>query len=558
MDQTLSWSGFKTELGLLAELDPALPAWQLAAFWLAASLTVYAAQRLSEYVSLSVDQASRRVFESFASVGMGCLFWALVMAIVSLRGDIHLREWMLLPALSALVVTVVSCRLTLPTLLARRNWPARILASVAMSAGMLLAYTLLVTNGFSLDVTSRVLPLGLAFLVLAGLVLSRSWSHQKLRLRTKGSPHANTWLEWVACGGVIVALQWLMSIAFEYRPDLPPDGASLLDESAVLLIVGIFAGAMALEQFINIRADRGRQHLIHRGLSMLRSSADSGMVQADARLALIADHLPELLRPERLVLHFQPIVNLRSEAVHLEALLRLEHPRLGRINPEKFFLVCELRGKTQQADRLIVLNALAQARHWQEGGHALSVHVNIAPVTLMASGFADWLVAEIAERGLTPAHLRLELTEHAITANGMHMQRCVSELHARGVQVVMDDFGAGFSSLGLLANLPLASIKCDRLFLRDVANDARRKILLRHVAAMAHELDISATVEGVETENELRSVVACGIDSIQGYLFARPMPATDVAPWLLHAGPARLHAMRATLAAPQPVRASPD
>lgn len=528
-----------------------MPAWQLAAFWLAASLTVYAAQRLSEYVSLSVDQASRRVFESFASVGMGCLFWALVMAIVSLRGDIHLREWMLLPALSALVVTVVSCRLTLPTLLARRSWGARILASVAMAAGMLLAYTLLVTNGFSLEITSRQLPFGLAFLILAGLVLMRSWRHQKLRLRTKASPHANTWLEWVGCGGVIVALQWLLSISFAYREELPAAGTALLDESAALLIVGIFAGAMALEQFINIRADRGRQHLVHRGLSMIRSS-DAAVVQSDARLALIADYLHELLRPERLVLHFQPIVNLRSDAVHLEALLRLEHPRLGRINPEKFFLVCELRGRTQQADRLIVRNALEQARHWHAGGQALVLHVNIAPVTLMASGFADWLDAEIAQRGLAPCHVRLELTEHAITANGMHMQRCVSELHARGIQVVMDDFGAGFSSLGLLANLPLASIKCDRLFLRDVANDVRRQILLRHVAAMAHELDISATVEGVETEDELRSVVACGIDSIQGYLFARPMPGADVPHWLEHTGPERLRALRAVLAAPQP------
>lgn len=553
MDQYLSWPGFGSPPGLLAALglarpDALPPPWQIAAFWLAASFTVYAAQRLAEYVSLSVDQASRRVFESFASVGMGCLIWALSMAAVYLRADIHLHEWTLLPALPALVVMVLSCRLSLSTLLTSGNWPRRILASLAMAAGILLAYTILATNGFSAASTVNEVPLVLAFVAVAGLVILRSWRHHGLRLRSVASPHADTWFEWFACGGVIVALQWLLAISFDYRQNLQAAAASPLDDSAALLIVGIFAGAMALEQFLNIRADRGRQHLIHRGLSMIRSSADSGAMQADARLALIADYLHELLRPERLVLHFQPIVNLRSETVHLEALLRLEHPRLGRINPEKFFLVCELRGKTQQADRLIVLNALEHARQWHAGGQALTVHVNIAPVTLMAAGFADWLEAEIAQRGLGPQHVRLELTEHAITANGLCMTRCVGELHARGIQVVMDDFGAGFSSLGLLANLPLASIKCDRLFLRDVANDVKRQILLRHVAAMAHELNISATVEGVETEDELRSVVRCGIDTIQGYLFARPLPAADVGHWLVHIGPERLRAMRAILA----------
>ncbi len=550
MDQYLSWPGADAGLGQLVDSAPAVlpPLWQLAAFWLAASLTVYAAQRLCEYVSLSVDQASRRVFESFASLGMGCIFWALVMAIVYLRVDIQLHEWTLLPALSALVVMVLSCRLTLPTLLSRRSWSWRMLASAGMSAGLLLGYTILVTNCFSRAAGIHVLPFALACVVLAALVMFRAWRLQGLRLRGAASPHADTWTEWVVCGGVVVALQWLLSISFEYHQDFNALGATSLDESAALIVVGIFAGAISLEQLTNIRADRGRQQLVHRGLSMIRSSADSAVVQSDARLALIADYLHELLLPERLALHFQPIVNLRSQSVHLEALLRLEHPRLGRINPEKFFLVCELRGQTQQADRLIVLNALGHARQWHESGHALAIHVNIAPVTLMASGFCDWLLAEIAQRGLSPQHVRLELTEHAITANGRSIYLSVSELHARGIQVIMDDFGAGFSSLGLLANLPLTSIKCDRLFLRDVENDVKRQILLRHVAAMAHDLGLLATVEGVETEAELRSVVRCGIESIQGYLFARPLAAAQIPHWLQHACPERLDAMRAILA----------
>ena len=107
----------------------------------------------------------------------------------------------------------------------------------------------------------------------------------------------------------------------------------------------------------------------------------------------------------------------------------------------------------------------------------------------------------------------------------------------------MDDFGAGYSSLGVLADLPIAGIKCDRLFLRKIPQDLRRQALLRHVAAMARELGLPVIVEGVETVEELRIVLASGIDSMQGYLFARPIPAADIPHWLDHIAPARMEAM---------------
>ena len=123
------------------------------------------------------------------------------------------------------------------------------------------------------------------------------------------------------------------------------------------------------------------------------------------------------------------------------------------------------------------------------------------------------------------------MTEHAVIALGPQMVAAISALSALGVAVLMDDFGAGYSSLGMLAELPIAGIKCDRLFVRQLPQDRRRQKLLRHISALARDLGLSVVVEGVETPEELRAPAAAGLHHIQGYLFSRPIAAPDVPTW---------------------------
>lgn len=528
-------------------MDPAsLPVWQALAFWIAASLVLYGTNRLAVYVSLSVDDASRRVSESLASVGIGALSWGLDMAACFLRSDVDPQEWSLLPALSSLIVMVVTCRIAVPVLLTRDNRWCLGGASIGMAFGVAFAHTILMTGHFFQPAIIQAVPFVLACLVVAALVFRVARRYQRARVRSRSS---TPWRFWGACGAVVVLIEWLFFQAFAHPPPSGERSQAGLQGAEVMLVVGLFSGLMFIEQMVNMRSDRGRQHLFHRGLSLIRSGAETGGAQSDARLSLIADHLRELVVPERLELHFQPIANLRAQSVHLEALLRLEHPLLGRINPEQFFLACELRGWTPQADRLILRNALDLLRTWRAQCLDVPVNVNVAPETLMVPGFAEWLGQEIASRGLVPEDVRLELTEHAITACGGPLRRSVDELHAAGVQVVMDDFGVGYSSLGVLADLKLAGLKCDRLLLRDVALDPRRQALLRNVAAMGRDLGLPVTVEGIETAAELRCAVQCGIDSIQGYLFARPVPAADVMRWLHESRAERMRALVRLLAA---------
>ncbi len=530
-------------------LPQLLPA---AGLWGAASFVVYACQRLAENASMSVDRASRKVSDSLASVGIGCIVWALDFVACALRDDMPLHGWPLLPSLAALLVVILTCRLTVPALISRNSWRSALLAGIGMASGVVLAHMMIVTGYFAIATAIDVPVLLLAFGLMVGLIVHRSWRYRGIRLRAGQAMHQNAWCEWLACGGVIVLVHGLLSSAFVRMADGGSADLSEVHRAWVPVMVGMFAGAMALEQYLNMRSDRGRQHFFHQGLSLMRADGARLPPQAEARLALIADHLDQLICPRKLVLHFQPIADLHSHALHLEALLRLEHKGLGRINPEHFFLACELRGKTCRVDRLILANALNHAQAWHAQGVLVPIHVNLAPSTLLQEGFVEWLGAELARRALPARHLRLELTEHAIIESAQAMSGVVDRLLGIGVQVLMDDFGSGYSSLGLLADLKIAGIKCDRSMVRNLAHDVRRQTLLRHVAAMARDLQLQVTVEGVEDAVELRLAARAGIGSIQGYLFARPMAAADVAHWLEQEAPARLRAMGRVLQAQQP------
>ncbi|MNT28441.1 Oxygen sensor protein DosP [compost metagenome] len=206
---------------------------------------------------------------------------------------------------------------------------------------------------------------------------------------------------------------------------------------------------------------------------------------------------------------------------------------------------------------MILRNALDCVQAWKTAGlHDASISVNVAPVTLLDDHFAPWLRDELAARALPARMLKLEMTEHAIIALGSQMVAAIHDLSAMGVAVLMDDFGAGYSSLGMLADLPIAGIKCDRLFVRQLAQDRRRQSLLRHVAALAQEFGLSVVVEGVETEEELQTLASVGLHSIQGYVFSRPMPAREVPQWHRTQMPAQRAALQATLHAPRTAQTS--
>lgn len=508
------------------------PLLQSLLFWIFASLVVHVCQRLVEHTAFSVDPSSRRISASHAALCIGCIVWALDVVGLFMYAELAHHVLELVPALSGLLIMAVSARFTIPTLSTSTSKSRIVLAGTWLAIGMLAAHFSITWGHVESFSHINWLAIALSMGTAVGIAAYTSIRHRSAKLSVI-TPHyrAQTWEDKVLCGGAILVLHWMLVNTFALRLGDPREES---DGIALLVIVLVFAIAVAVEQMTNMRWDAGRQQLLRRGLAMMRSLGVAHNAQHDMQLSLIADHLDRLLRPEKLSLHFQPIVDLHQRGMQFEALLRMTDETLGQLSPETFLLVCELQGRTNEVDRLILGNALDRVKAWQAHGmNNIAISVNVAPITLLDDSFAPWLRNELALRALPPRTLKLELTEHAIIATGSEMVAAIHDLGTMGVTVLMDDFGAGYSSLGMLADLPIAGIKCDRLFVRNLPHDPRRQMLLQHISALARDLGLSVVVEGVETPEELRTLAALDLHSIQGYLFSKPIPADEVPAWYL-------------------------
>lgn len=531
------------------------PLLQSLLFWVFASLVVHVCQRLVEHTAYSVDPSSRRLSASHAALCIGCIVWALDVVGLFMYAELAHHVLELVPALSGLLIMAISTRFTIPMLSTSASKRRIVFAGVWLAAGMLAAHFTITRGHVHSFAQVNWLAIVLSMATAVGLATYTSVRHRSAKLSVL-TPHfrQQSWQDNLLCGAAILLLHWLLVNTFPLHLG-DPRGES--DGIALMVIVLMFAIAVSIEQLSNVRRDAGRQQLLRRGLSMMRVSNMSQNAERDMELSLIADHLHKLLQPHRLALHFQPIVDFEQRGVQFEALLRLTDTTLGDIDPETFLLVCELQGKTAEVDRMILRNALDCVQAWKAAGlHDASISVNVAPVTLLDRHFATWLRDELAQRALPARMLKLEMTEHAIIALGSQMVSAIHDLSAMGVGVLMDDFGAGYSSLGMLADLPIAGIKCDRLFVRQIAQDQRRQSLLRHVAALAQEFGLSVVVEGVETVEELQILTSVGLHSIQGYVFSRPIPSHQVPDWHHTEMPAQRAALQAALRTPRTFQTS--
>jgi len=225
---------------------------------------------------------------------------------------------------------------------------------------------------------------------------------------------------------------------------------------------------------------------------------------------------------EELALNYQPVVDAGDERIlALEALVRWEHPQYGVISPSRFVPIAEDTRLIVPIGIWVLRNACRQAMRWP--AH-VRLAVNISAEQLLDSGFLDTLVAALAESGLPPQRLELEVTESVFVRDANTVRTVLEGALALGCAVSLDDFGTGYSSLGYLRTLRFSTIKIDRSFVRGGATGNLESLaVIRAVVAMAESLEMSTTAEGVETDAELAMVRRLGCRSVQGYHFGRPM-----------------------------------
>lgn len=252
--------------------------------------------------------------------------------------------------------------------------------------------------------------------------------------------------------------------------------------------------------------------------------------QALARLE-VERELRRAIRTGQLVVHYQPIVDIRTGGVdRLEALVRWQHPVRGMIPPGAFLSVAAESGLIVDLGEHVLRESCRQAAVWSSAvGREIMVSVNVAERQLIDSGLIDTVRRVLAETGIKPTQLELEITEELIVDRLDHRLTVLHELVAMGVQLAIDDFGTSRASLGQLKKLDMVdTLKIDRAFVIDVANDVVDRKIITAIVALADSVGMEVVAEGVEEEDQVAILRQLGIDRIQGFYFQRPGPAEQM------------------------------
>jgi diguanylate cyclase (GGDEF)-like protein/PAS domain S-box-containing protein len=229
------------------------------------------------------------------------------------------------------------------------------------------------------------------------------------------------------------------------------------------------------------------------------------------------------------LLMYQPQVNLADGTMHcVEALIRWHHPEQGMIAPADFIPLAEETGMILAIGDWVLRTACAQARAWQLAGMPMRVAVNLSARQFKQGDIANQVENILRETGLDSQFLEIEMTEGMLLEDTAQTSATLDTLHRMGLQISIDDFGTGYSSLSYLKRLPLDILKIDQSFVRDIHTDADDRSIVTAVIALAHSLHLSVVAEGVETPEQLAFLRALGCDTIQGFLFSRPVPPDEV------------------------------
>ncbi|MDP9935962.1 diguanylate cyclase (GGDEF)-like protein [Paenarthrobacter nicotinovorans] len=246
----------------------------------------------------------------------------------------------------------------------------------------------------------------------------------------------------------------------------------------------------------------------------------------------IVGDLREGIRSDQLVLYYQPVVDLGTGKLEgCEALVRWNHPIHGLIMPDQFIPVAEATGLIAELGRWVLRTAMRQLRQWRNNPATLqpafSMRINVSAADLQSLEFVDDVRDVLMEEGLSPDSLVLELTESAIIRNNELDRYTLMSLHRLGVGLEIDDFGAGYSSMGYLRKLPVDRVKVDRQFVKDLANDPSQLEFVAAIQQVIRSCGLEGVWEGIETAQEAELLRSIGCTSGQGYYFGKPVPGPE-------------------------------
>ncbi|PVZ20035.1 MULTISPECIES: bifunctional diguanylate cyclase/phosphodiesterase [unclassified Pseudomonas] len=249
------------------------------------------------------------------------------------------------------------------------------------------------------------------------------------------------------------------------------------------------------------------------------------MDEAARRRRAIEMDLREAIAKQQLELYYQPIIDMGHNTVTgYEALIRWPHPQRGLVMPLDFIPIAEETGLIHDVGALALHLACREAASWQSDQ---TVAVNLSPIQFKSGRLQALVVSALAESGLAPQRLELEITESVLLDDSEGNIQTLKALKALGVRIALDDFGTGYSSLSYLRSFPFDKIKIDKSFVHDMHNSRESLAIIRAITGMSRSLEIQITAEGVETREQYDRLRGEGCSHFQGYLFGRPVPAAQ-------------------------------
>jgi EAL domain-containing protein (putative c-di-GMP-specific phosphodiesterase class I) len=264
---------------------------------------------------------------------------------------------------------------------------------------------------------------------------------------------------------------------------------------------------------------------------------DKEMLEYNLRIVQIDSDLRYALERQELELLYQPIFSIRTNQLDsLEALLRWHHPQRGLISPNEFIPIAEETGLIITIGDWVLSQACQQMQYWQKNfpkAQSLRVNINLTCHQLRESQLLEKLDHILLNTGIGGKSLRIEITEAAMMDQGEDTILMLEKLRSRDILLSIDDFGQGYSSLSYLHRFPVNSLKIDRSFIEQMSFGGQNLEVVRTIILLAHALQIEVVAEGVETRQQLAMLKEIGCEYAQGYLFSRPLSASDVEKFVL-------------------------
>jgi predicted signal transduction protein with EAL and GGDEF domain/FixJ family two-component response regulator len=281
-------------------------------------------------------------------------------------------------------------------------------------------------------------------------------------------------------------------------------------------------------------ADTAMYHAKDNGRDNCQFYSSSLTEQAMQRLNLESSLRLALERGEfRLV--YQPQFDLDAARVRsVEALLRWYHPERGEVQPAEFIALAEENGLIVPIGEWVLRAACTDAAVWQRAGFALRVAVNLSPLQFKDPRLVQTVRDTLAQSGLAPELLELEVTESALMEDSEATLATLLALRDLGVKVALDDFGTGYSSMSCLKRMPLTNVKVDQSFVKGLPRDGENLAIVRAILSLAKSLGFTVTAEGVETIEQVQALRTLACDALQGFYFSRPVPAAEIPALLAH------------------------